>query len=234
MENKKTLLQRIRKIAPLYALLPGLVCIAFNVIVYNGNRLLTNGWDHYDLSNPHDSMITFLRWTVIFYVLFFPYLAVGYLGIVREGKKAFYRLATANLIAKAVCLVIFLLLPTFMPDWPSGTFEIRNFFDWLLQFVYDHDEPNDLFPSIHCLESWLVMRATCSGKHLPKPYKVVIAVAAVCIMLSTLTTKQHLVVDMAGGIFLAEAGLFLSAKLRGERLFEKLEALFTRKEPTAV
>lgn len=234
MKNDNAFLRFLKKYAPCYAILPGLVCILVNFLVYNGNRLLTDGWKHYDLSLPLDGMIPFLRWTIVFYVLFFPFLAVGYLGVAYEGKQTFYRMATAGLISKAICLVSFLALPTFMPDWPSGTFEIKNVFDRLLQLIYDLDEPNDLFPSIHCLESWLVMRTTCSCKRLPKPYKCAIAVAAVCIMLSTLTIKQHLLVDMAGGILTAELARFLSAKLHGERVFVWLEAKISRKDPAVV
>lgn len=234
MKTDNPVLKKILRFAPPYAVFPSLLCLAVNLLAYNGNRIFTDGWKHYDLSIGLDAAIPFLRWTILLYVLFFAFLPIGYLGVAQEGKKVFYRMAVAGIAAKLICLVFFFVLPTYMPDWPSGTFEIKNFTDWLLQFIYDHDEPNNLFPSIHVLESWLVMRTALAGKKLPKPFKIGISVAAICIILSTLTVKQHLLADVAGGILVTELSMLLTAKLRGERVLEWLESKFTRKETSAV
>lgn len=226
----KVAFEKFKNFVPLYAF-AGFCCLVFNLIVYNGNRLLTNGWTHYDLSLPIDGMIPFLTWTVVFYVLFFPFLGIGFLVVAKEGKAMYYRMLTGELIAKTICLAFFLALPTEMPDWPSGTFEIRNFFDWLMQFIYDHDQPNDLFPSIHCLESWLLMHKCLQCKKPNAAFKISFSVVAVCIMVSTLTTKQHLFVDILGGIAAAEIGQLVSRTVKGEKLFFRLEQLFRKRIP---
>lgn len=231
---KASLPQKPNKLFPLYAIVPGLACIVLNLLVYNGNRLLTSGWKHYDLSLPIDGAIPLLPWTIIVYVLFFPFLAVGFLGLAREGKAFYYRVVAGENIAKLLCLVFFLALPTRMPDWPGNEpFEIRGFSDWLLRLIYDLDEPDNLFPSIHCLESWLIMRKSLQCKKLPTGYKIGISVVAVGIMLSTLTTRQHLVLDIVGGIAAAEIGQFISQKLDAGRIYFRLEkALSGRKKTT--
>ena len=82
---------------------------------------------------------------------------------VRENKKVCYEMLSGEMIAKSICLVFFFVMPTEMVDWPSGQFEINNVFDWATQLIYDMDEPNNLFPSIHCLESWVVTRGAFWG-----------------------------------------------------------------------
>ena len=216
-------LKALDRIIPLYAILPALILIAFNTLAYNGNRLLTVGWPHYDFSGPLDRAIPFLHWTILFYVFFYPFFIFGYLRVAKNDKPLFYRMAAGSVISKVFCLLFFLLLPTRMPNWPSGTFEIRNFFDWLLQLIYDYDLPDNLLPSIHVLESWTVFRFTLKCDRFPKWQKVVSGVLALLIILSTLTVKQHLLVDIAAGILVSEISHLLARVFRGERVFEAIE-----------
>ena len=69
---------KIERLLPFYALIPIAVCLLFNVLVYNGNRLLTAGRVHFDLSIPAvDGAIPFWRWMIVFYVLSYVFWAVS-------------------------------------------------------------------------------------------------------------------------------------------------------------
>ena len=209
---------------PFYGLIPIAVCLIFNILVYNGNRLLTADRVHFDLSIPViDQNIPFWRWMIVFYVLSYVFWAFGFIVIARENRKFCYDMFAGELIGKFFCLVFFLALPTMMPDWPSGTFAIENVFDWLTQFIYDLDEPNNLFPSIHCSESWVCLRGILKSKKVCKPLQIASVVMTVGIFASTVLVKQHVFIDILGGVAVAEAGLFLGRKLRAGRLFEKIE-----------
>lgn len=209
---------------PFYGIIPIAVCLIFNVLVYNGNRLLTADRVHFDLSIPViDQNIPFWRWMIVFYVLSYVFWAFGFIVIARENRKFCYDMFAGELIGKFFCLVFFLALPTMMPDWPSGTFAIENVFDWLTQFIYDLDEPNNLFPSIHCSESWVCLRGILKSKKVCKPLQIASVVMTVGIFASTVLVKQHVFIDILGGVAVAEAGLFLGRKLRAGRLFEKIE-----------
>ena len=57
-----------------------------------------------------------------------------------------------------------------------------------------------------------------------KRYKwIVIFYTFLGIFASTVLVKQHVFIDILGGVAVAEAGLFLGRKLRAGRLFEKME-----------
>ena len=218
---KRTLL----RILPLYGLLPILCSVLFNIIVYFGNRIVTSGWTHYDLSLPFlDDRIPFQSWAIVIYVGAYAFWIVGFLLIARDEKEVCYGVFSGELIGKLFCLLFFLLLPTAMVDRPSG-FELKNLFDRLTQLVYDMDAPDNLFPSIHCMESWVVVRGVfrCRNLRCPTVIRALSVCMAFAVFASTLLVKQHVFLDVLAGVGVAELGLLLSRKLRAERIFPALE-----------
>ena len=71
------------------------------------------------------------------------------------------------------------------------------------------DSPDNLFPSIHCLESWVCLRTAFAIKGLPSWYKGASAVMTVGVFLSTVFLKQHVVVDMVGAVVAVELGFWI-------------------------
>lgn len=215
---------KLRKILPRYGALPLLCCLIFNVVVYNGNRLLTANRVHYDLAIPFiDDNIPFWRWMIVFYVLSYVFWVIGFIVIARESREVCYEVCSGELIGKFLCLVCYLAFPTVMTEWPSGTFEIENGIDWLTQFIYNLDEPNNLFPSIHCSESWVCFRGSLRCRKVGNGYRVFCLLMALAIFASTVMVKQHVFIDILGGVAVAEIGLYLAKKFRAGRLFAVLE-----------
>ena len=213
------------RILPLYGILPILCSVVFNFIVYFGNRLITSGWTHYDISIPFlDDRIPFQTWAIAIYVASYAFWAIGFLLIARDEKEVCYGIFSGELIGKCFCLLFFLFLPTAMIDRPSG-FELKNVFDRLTQLVYDLDAPDNLFPSIHCMESWFVARGVFRCKNLRYPifWRIFSVCMALAVFASTLLVKQHVFLDVLGGVVVAELGLLLSRKLRAGRIFPALE-----------
>lgn len=213
----------ISKLIPAYAVIPLLACVILNTIVYYGNRLIPK-YQYFDVSIPAiDDHIPLVTWMIVFYVFSYVFWVVGFVIIGRENKETCYEMLSGEMIAKAMCLVFFFAVPTEMVDWPSGQFEINNVFDWGTQFIYDMDEPNNLFPSIHCLESWVVTRGAFRCKKPHKWYRVYCVVIMLGIFASTVLVRQHVVVDIVGGILVAELGLALAKRFRTGRIFSLLE-----------
>lgn len=218
---KRTLL----RILPLYGILPVLCSLLFNFIVYFGNRIVTTGWTHYDLSLPFlDGRIPFQSWAITIYVAAYVFWVVGFLFIARDEKEVCYEIFSGELIGKLFCLLFFLLLPTVMTSRPSA-FEVKTVFDRLTQWIYAMDAPDNLFPSIHCMESWIVVRGVFRCQHLRHPavWRVCSVCMAFAVFASTLLVKQHVFLDVPAGVAVAEAGLLLSRKLRAGRIFPALE-----------
>lgn len=182
-------------------LLP-LTAVIWNQAVYYGGAWLARGARHYDWTLPIDRATPFLPWTVSIYFLCYLFWAVSYVWMARQKKMLTYRFFCADFISKAACLACFLLLPTtnVRPE-----VEGAGLWEALMGFLYQADAPVNLFPSIHCLVSWLCWIGVRDREDISPwcRYGAFWVAAAIC--LSTLTTRQHVVIDVAGGIALAEA-----------------------------
>ncbi len=189
--NKKT---------PKMWLLP-LAAVVWNQTVYYGGNLLAHNAPHRNLELPVDRLIPFLPWTVVIYLGCFLFWAALYLRFAGRDKPSAYRFFCADFLAKGVCLVCFLLLPT---TNLRPVVQDAGVWERLMLFVYRMDAPTNLFPSIHCLVSWLCFIGARSDRRFSPRAVWLTGLTAAAICLSTLTTRQHVAVDVAGGILLAE------------------------------
>ncbi len=207
------------KILKKYSVIPLLSAASCNSIVYFGSRIVNEGRKHYILKLFLDDLIPFRTEFVLIYVLAYAHWIIGYLMIARESEEVCYRVISGDLLAKLAAGVVFILIPTTLNrPWPGGS----GFWDQCTRLVFSLDAPDNLFPSIHCLESWMVYRGSLYMKHPPKYYRPVMLVCALLVFASTVFLKQHLVIDIAGGVLFAEAGLYLAKKFRLGRIFEGL------------
>ena len=78
-----------------------------------------------------------------------------------------------------------------------------------MRFVYAADPATNLFPSIHCLVSWMCFIGIRKQKHIPVWYKVFSAVFALLVFASTQFTKQHYIIDVFAGAAIAELSYFI-------------------------
>lgn len=178
-----------------------LVLLAWNLIVYYGSRLLNSGMPHYSMALPLDGKIPLIPWTAGIYLGCYVFWVVNYILAVRQNEAEAFRFIRAELLAKTVCLICFLAVPTTMerPEIQGTTF-----WHWLMWVVYAKDVPDNLFPSIHCLVSWFCFIGVRKNRAVPRWYRAVSFVLFLAICVSTLTTRQHVLVDVLAGTILAE------------------------------
>lgn len=172
----------------------------FNGLVY-GSRLIARDLPHYCFSTPLDDAIPVIPWTILIYWgAYFFWMAYYYLNI-KCDKGAGYRFIIAHFIGESICLIAFLFLPTIMtrPEITGTTL-----FDRMLNLTYSVDSPDNLLPSIHCFASWLCWVGARNNPGFSKRSQTAALLMAVAICVSTLTVKQHVLVDAAAGIILAE------------------------------
>ena len=189
-------------------LLP-LGAVIWNQSVYYGGNFLAKNALHWNLELWLDPLVPFLPWTVSIYLGCFLFWAVCYVWMAKEDTAIACRFYLADFLAKGVCLIFFLLLPTtnLRPPVP-GT----GLWDHLMRFVYQVDAPTNLFPSIHCLVSWLCFIGVRRLPGAPRWSVWFTGLMASAICLSTLTTRQHVIVDVLGGILLAEASYWAAGR----------------------
>lgn len=213
-------MDKIYKILPKYAFIPIIISLTINCIVYVGCKIVTAGAYHYDFSLFIDDKFPFVSWMIIVYVLAYVTWVIGFVVICRESKDVCYEVMTAEPIAKLLCMVCFLVIPsTLVRPEITGT----GFCDWLTNFIYTVDSPDNLFPSIHCLENWICFRGAMKCKKVGNGYRVFMFVSALLVFASTLLVKQHVFVDVIGGIVVVEVGLFVSKKFKTSKIYYALE-----------
>ena len=200
MENEYMKLDK-NKATPLRMIIMVLLAFGFNCITYYGTRLITSEFHHYNMSIKLDYIIPLVPWTVIIYLGCYIYWIANYaLGAIQAEEEAAAFLC-ADLCAKIVCFILFVAFPTTIVRPEIADTGLMN---KAMLFLYSIDTPDNLFPSIHCLTSWFCVIAVRKQKAVPGWYKVLSVIIALAICISTLTTKQHVIVDTFAGIALAE------------------------------
>lgn len=182
-----------------------LFALAWNQIVYNGTRLIAKSWYHYDMTTPLDSLVPFLPWTVVIYFSCYLFWVVNYYLCAAQDAAERDRFFCADALAKAVCLVFFLAIPTtnVRPEIVE-----ENIWGAVMKFLYRIDAADNLFPSIHCAVSWLCWIGVRGRKRIPLLYRVFSFIAAVAVCIATMTTRQHVLADVISGVALAEICYF--------------------------
>lgn len=205
------MLKQTNPLIPKYAIKPLALALLVNSCVYMGIAQLRRFLTFSSLETPLDTALPFLAPFVLFYVLAFVQWGLNYLLIARDSKELCYRFAFGNIIAKIICLFFFLLLPTTLarPE-VTGT----DLCSRLVRLIYTSDPPVNLFPSIHCLESWCCIRASFLLKKSNRAYQTATIIMSLGVFASTLFIKQHVIADVFGGIVVFEAGFWLAGRVQ--------------------
>jgi hypothetical protein len=152
-----------------------------------------------------DNSIPFLVWTVWPYFLL---IFMAFLPIVIKDKALFERTMLAFTIGVSINIAFWLLIPTifYRPPLPTDT-DITSFaYRWLCSI----DTPANCFPSGHitspAIGCWAI------SKEFPK-YRLKIGLCFLLLSITILTTKQHYIWDLPGGLCTAMIGIWLSGKI---------------------
>lgn len=199
--NNSRLMKFVYSIVPQYALLPIIMTFAVNMLVYNGARWLNEDRVMLDMTGALDRATPLVTEFVLIYVLAFPFWAANYIIAARQSRENCYRMVCADLIAKVLCGVIFLIVPT---TNVRPVVESDGLWNWGLNVIYGLDKADNLFPSIHCLESWMCFAGVRACTKVDKRYKVFSFAMALLVCASTVLIRQHVWADVFSGVILAE------------------------------
>lgn len=192
----------MEKFIPSYAFFSLVMCFAINCLIYWATQYLAADLYHYDFTTAFDRAVPFMpQWWILIYILSYPFWVISYALTSKNNTKEFwYRFAFADMSARVVCGVIFVVLPTtnIRPEITgNGLMELA------MDFIYLMDAPYNLFPSIHCLASMMCYLGIRKCESIPKWYRMLTLIFVILIFASTQFTKQHYIVDVAGGIAVA-------------------------------
>jgi membrane-associated phospholipid phosphatase len=176
-----------------------LVIVVFSAVYFPINYL-TAFRQTYTLGILIDNLIPFLPLTVFIYHLtyvlwFLPYLVI-------KKIKTLRKLTWAYLALLLISAVIFLIFPVevIRPEVVAG-----GFLGWLINTFYSMDLPYNAFPSIHA--SYTLLAGLVFYKYNKKIGWGAL-ILSFLIILSTLTFKQHYLLDSVAGIILSIGAYF--------------------------
>lgn len=204
--------KRLGKVFPPHTVLPLLLTAIGMLCSYQAAKIVQM---IFGFHNPHDLSLSFdlqtpflpgWGWIYIASYFFWIYL---YVASARESIEIACKLAVADFTGKMICLVFFLVFPT---TNVRPSVEGSGLTMLLMRIIYKLDTPTNLFPSLHCFVSWLGMRHILKVRNLK--HKWIHYSLSICgtllVFASTLFTKQHVVVDVLGGIVVAEIGILIA------------------------
>ncbi len=192
---KKLLLALNRHMALLSLLLTIPALSVFYDLLNNADRGV------HSLATDIDRAIPFLNIMIVPYVAWYPFLFLTLVYLCVQDRKTYFTTLISLNISLIVCYVIyFLYQTTTIRPALSGDDPLVK----LTAAVYSADPPYNCFPSIHCVTSYLMMKAAYPGSIRSKAARVFIKSSGSLIMVSTLFVKQHVLLDAVGAIFLGE------------------------------
>jgi len=159
-------------------------------------------------------------WALV-YGAFYLFLILLPVFVVRQEEQI-RRTVLAYLMVWLTAYVCFLVYPTMAPR-PAKVIG-EGFVLWGLRFLYSSDPPYNCFPSLHVAHSF-VSALACYRVH--RGVGIAAALCASLVGISTLYTKQHYILDVIAGIFLACAAY--AVFLRNDR--EEIPELDRRLAP---
>ena len=147
-----------------------------------------------------EEYLPFLVWSNLIY--FSCYLLIGLSLFGFTDHQRFLMYIRAMFITLTISFLVFILFPVTFPRYAISEIGLTPFGALVMRTFYMFDTPANCFPSLHVSMSFL---AAFSMYHRNKKRFQQYLLWAILISISTLTLKQHYLLDIAGGLFLAGA-----------------------------
>ena len=145
---------------------------------------------------PMDDYIPFCEYFVVFYILWFPYMVLPGLYLLRHDAKGFthYMLYIA---ASFFPILIFCYLFPNCQNLRPESFEHHTIFTELIKIIYRADTNTNVLPSTHVVGTMAVIFAVFENPCFRRSLllKVLSIILGILICASTVLIKQHSVLD---------------------------------------
>ena len=163
-----------------------------------------------------DDRIPYCRYMLVFYLLWFPFIAFTILYYVLfESEDKVKVLMRQLAVPMTLTLVWYLLVPN-GTDVRSQAVSGTDVFSLIMELLWKTDPPTNVCPSIHVFVTLLLNHAMHTTSARNRVLETVSSILCIGICASTLFLKQHSVIDVLAGIAVAETVLFISGKMKTE------------------
>jgi len=148
---------------------------------------------------PIDDMIPFSKFFILPYVSWYPFVAAFLIILCFIDKEKYFKLLISLTLGMLTCYVIYYFYPTYVE---RPFIQGRDLFSNLVLWIYRRDNPYNCWPSIHVLNSFLVVIYITESVKVNKFAKIICAIIATLIILATMFLKQHYFSDVIAAMVL--------------------------------
>lgn len=160
-----------------------------------------------------DKEIPFISAFIFPYIYWYVYMFIGLIFILLKDRRKYIRALLAVYIGMSVCYLFYYLFPV---EIIRPTVMNNSFSNKLVNIIYQNDRPFNCFPSIHVLNTYIVMRYTNRKEN--KSWFYYTQIVGILIILSTLFIKQHFILDGIAAMILGEIVILISKKIKDKHL----------------
>lgn len=172
-----------------------------------------------DIALTIDKEIPFVSLFIFPYIYWYIFIFLGLVFILSKDRKRYIRTLIVIYISMCICYVFYYLFPVEIARPVIANTSIPN---KIVNIIYEVDRPLNCFPSIHVLNTYVIMRFTRIKDN--KSWFTYTNIIGILIILSTLFIKQHFVLDGVSAIFIAELVIFATKKVE-DKYIEKILSL---------
>ena len=165
----------------------------------------------HDLLTSLDKKIPLIPEFVWVYHSLLPVL-VGVVVFLLKTKRNFFEVYVACLFATLCLTAFYILVPCFYPR--EALPNDNTVSTWLVEMTRIVDDANNVFPSSHVTFSWIVFFGVNELRR-SKLFFFSFFIWAVMVSVSTLFLKQHYLLDVFTGMFLAYCCFYFSKNIVG-------------------
>ena len=200
--------------------LPFILSIVVYLLSYQIPKIVVPEYRLHYLNISLDDQIKI--WTPMFIVYvgaFFQWAYAIYILCCKQTEKG-YRYASAIIIGSLIGFITFIVYPTAItrPEIIGD-----SIFDRFARFIYSVDNVICACPSFHCFCSTIVILFIKDCGESKKLLYINMFISLL-VYISTLLTKQHVLIDIPFGILLAFVAMWISKKVVFTKLFDKLNS----------
>lgn len=155
---------------------------------------------YYPVSCPLDELIPFCEYFLIPYLFWFVFLVGIHIYTLLYDTDSFKKLMRFIMVSYSAAMLVYILFPNCQELRPVA-FERDNVLTRFMEGFYQFDTNTNVCPSIHVIGSVAVMLCAWNSKHFNTTgWKIVFAVTALLISVSTVFLKQHSVLDIVAAM----------------------------------
>ena len=181
-----------------------LAVIVFQIIAYFGVELIEG--EPHNVKRKIDDRVPLIPWTGIIYSTWFPLIGFAPLVLYYGDFQVFRIYIIAWIIDIILSSAAYLIYPTSFERPPATS--------GLLKFIYKASfKQINCAPSLHCSVSYLVIFACIMAEGMHAVVLLLLILDSIGICITTLTTKQHVLIDVFSAVPFALLSWYMAIKL---------------------